>query len=330
MPEAPMPALSVVLVTPDSYATVRMTIRHLLAQTVVRQIELVLVVPVVAELHPHPEELTGFGAVRYVEVGRLDSIPAARAEGIRRARAPIVALAEDHAFPEPGWAEALLAAHAEGFAAVGPVMVNANPESAVSWADYLVGYGPWTDPAEPGPREHLPGHNSSYRRELLLEYGPRLDELLEAETILHWDLRARGYDLYLEPQARTRHMNFGLLHTFLFVQFQCGRAFAASRSKEWSPVRRACYALLWPALVLRRLSRHMADLQRVSRSRRVPPATRPILALGLLVDGLGQCTGFLCGAGEAPKRLSALEFRRYQYQPIPAPAMAAGEAGKPG
>lgn len=330
MPDASALSLSVILVTPDSYQTVRMTVRHLLAQTVARQIELVLVTPTVADLHPDPDELTGFGAVRFVELGRLGDSAVARAEGIRQAQAPLVALAEDHSYPEPGWAEALIAAYAPGYAAVGPVIVNANPDSAVSWADYLLAYGPWADPAEAGPREHLPGHNSSYRRELLLSYGPRLDELMEAETLLHWDLRAQGHEVYLEPRARTHHMNFGLLRTFLFVQFQCGRAFAASRSHEWPLLRRAVYALLWPALVLRRLGRHFSDFRRVSRGRRLPGAALPILALGLLDDGLGQLTGYLFGAGEAPKRLSALEFRRYRYQPVPAPVLPGGETGKPG
>jgi hypothetical protein len=42
------------------------------------------------------------------------------------ARAPIVALAEDHAFPAPGWAEALIAAHRDPWAAIGAVIRHPN------------------------------------------------------------------------------------------------------------------------------------------------------------------------------------------------------------
>jgi hypothetical protein len=45
--------------------------------------------------------------------------------------------------------------------------------------DYLAGYAPWIPPAERGESELVASHNSSYRREVLLAYGERLDGLLE-------------------------------------------------------------------------------------------------------------------------------------------------------
>ena len=50
-------------------------------------------------------------------------------------------------------------------------MRNANPKSAISWANLLIEYGPWLDPAPAGKASHLPGHNSSYKRDVLLGYG---------------------------------------------------------------------------------------------------------------------------------------------------------------
>jgi hypothetical protein len=86
----------------------------------------------------------------------------------------------------------LLAGHAEGtWAAVGPVVCNANPATAVSWANMLLEYAPWTESAERGPVAHLPGHNSSYRRDLLLAYSENLELLMESESILHWTSRPR-------------------------------------------------------------------------------------------------------------------------------------------
>src|SRR5205814_10620629 len=74
------------------------------------------------------------------------STAAARTLGIRSASAPIVAMTEEHSFPDPDWAEHLLAAYAEGgdrVAAVGAGIVNANPDSGVSWVNFLLEYGPW-------------------------------------------------------------------------------------------------------------------------------------------------------------------------------------------
>ena len=115
------------------------------------------------------------------------------AAGVRAARAPIVAFAEDHCFPEPAWARALLEAYAAGdIAAVGAVFRNANPGTLVSWCDFAIAYGPWIDPTPGGDQPFIAGHNSSYRRDVLLELGGRLDDLLESETVLHLELRARG------------------------------------------------------------------------------------------------------------------------------------------
>jgi hypothetical protein len=110
-----------------------------------------------------------------------------------------VVLTEDHCYPEPGWAEALVAAYDDRTAVVGPVVAHANEGGVVAWADYLLGYGPWLDPTPGGDVAYLPGHNSSYRREALLDYEPELERWLEAESVLHWDLRDKGWRLVLEP-----------------------------------------------------------------------------------------------------------------------------------
>ncbi len=213
------PALSVVLCTPDHYNTVRRTVRFLCAQTARKQIELILVAPAVADLGLQAEVVEEFCACQVVVIGVVTSVAAAYAAGVRRARAPVVALAEDHSFPYPNWAHALITRHREPWAAVGPVMLKANPGSLVSWCDFLIGYGPWADP-QPGHESlHLPGHNSSYKRSALMSYGDRLETMLAAETVLHADLHARGHRLYLDPAAKTAHVNFSQLLPWLRVQY---------------------------------------------------------------------------------------------------------------
>ncbi len=136
------PAMSIILATADGYETIRTTVRHLQAQTVRDRLELVIVAPSAERLGLDPCDVEGFESVRTVEVGPLRSIGSANASGIRAARAAIVALAEDHAYPTPGWAEAHMTAHASGWAAVGSVIRNPNhPRSTVAWADALMGFG---------------------------------------------------------------------------------------------------------------------------------------------------------------------------------------------
>ena len=208
-------------------------------------------------------------------MGPLHSVAAARAEGIRRARAPVVALAEDHSYPAPGWAQALIAAHREPWAAVGPVVANANPGSTMSWANHLVEYGPWIEPADPGPVDFLPGHNSAYKRALLLDYGPELEAMLEAECLLHQDLRTRGYQVYLEPRAKTYHLNYSKPFSWIPVHFHGSRLFAAARTRygRWGLRRRLVYASASVLIPLVRLRRIWA---------KVRPALRPGQFLRLL------------------------------------------------
>jgi hypothetical protein len=216
------PEMSVVLVTPDGYESIRTTMKHLRAQTVRDRLEIVIVAPSADTLHLHSAEIKEFLQFRVVEVNEVRSIAEGNAAGVRQASAPVVALAEDHSYPDPGWAAALIEAHRHAWAAVGPAVRNANPKSVTSWADFLIAYGPWSEPAAAGEVEHLPGHNSIYKRAILLDYGPGLEAMLEAESILHWDLRARGYRLYLEPKAKVAHLKFGLLSSLTQGQFALG------------------------------------------------------------------------------------------------------------
>src|ERR1700738_5080573 len=103
--------MSVVLVTLDSFATIRKTVRHLLRQTVRDRLELVIVAPSRQALGLGDSDVRGFCAVQVVELGPILSMSEARAAAARRATTPVVAFAEDHCYPDPNWAEQLLKGH---------------------------------------------------------------------------------------------------------------------------------------------------------------------------------------------------------------------------
>ena len=307
------PLLSVVVVTPDIVATVRKTLKFLRSQSVCERVEVLLVAPSREGLGLDESELREFHSHKVVEVGHMRSTARARAAGVRAASADVVAFAEDHAFPAQGWAEALLSRHAEGWAAVGPSMSNANPRSATSWANLLIEYAPWLEPCEAGEREHLPGHNGSYKRALLLEYGERLEAMLDAESVLHWDLRSRGQRLYLEPRARVFHQNFSAPSASLALRFNGGRLFASARAREWPAWRKLVYASASPLIPLVRCARIVGELLQPGRPRRLLPKVLPALFAGLVFDGAGECVGYALGAGEAMRKLSDMEFHRERY-----------------
>jgi hypothetical protein len=300
--------MSVIMVTPDRFETLRQTLKHLRAQTVADQLEIVIVAPSKTALELNAIALEPFYGYRVVEANPLQSSAEARAAGIRVATAPVVVFAEDHSFPARGWAAALIARHREPWAAVGPALVNGNPRTLLSWTNLLIEYGPWVDPVESGPRDHIPPHNSSYKRELLLAYGERLPAMMEAETVLQWDLRAQGRELYLESAAKTRHFNVSVVAVWIPLRFNVGRLFAGARARDWSVGKRILYTLASPLIPWLRFARAVPVARRCGH--RIFPRVLPMLLAGFVIDGFGELVGYACGGGQAVVNTSRFEFHR--------------------
>jgi hypothetical protein len=307
--------LSVVLITPDSFQTIRRTVGCLARQTACDRIELVVIAPASAHIEVDAALVAPLAGVQIVQLASLSPTGPARAAGIRAARAPVVAFGEEHCFPEPTWAQALLDAHRGDYAAVGPAMHNANPETVVSWADLIIGYGPWAAPVSRHEPEYLPGHNSSYKRAVLLEYGAALDTLMEAETVLMWDLRSKGHRLLLDPAAATAHMNFGYWSSWLPAMLLNGRAFADTRAATWSLPKRLAFAAASPAIPLVRLGRALGHARRLGRGGGFLARVVPTLCVGLVADGLGQMAGYAFGAGNAHAKMAEYEWHRMKHAP---------------
>ena len=311
-----VPALSVVLATSGDFTTIEATVHHLRRQSIADRLELVIVAQAPTALAAGDQAFQGFWGHQVIGAGSVLSGGRANTAGVRAARAPVVALAEDHCFPEPEWAAALLERHDCGdVAAVGPLLRNANPATLVSWCDFVIGYGRWIDPTSTGEQPFLPGHNSSYRKSILLEFGACLEDLLGTETVLHLEIRRRGHRLVIEPRARAAHTNFGRIGPWLPAQFYHGRVFAAERARRWNLARRIFYAVASPLIPCVRLVRAMGHLRRSERPRPSLLRLTPLLALGLSADGIGQLLGYLLGAGAAPSQLARFEFRRVDHVP---------------
>ena len=103
--------------------------------------------------------------------------------------------------------------------------------------------------------KYLPANHSCYRRELLLEYGDRLPDMLEMEPVLHADLLAGGHRLFQEPGSIAYHLNFSNLAYSAREYFHASKVFAAQRRQSWGLTRRLVYTAGSPLLPLIRLKR---------------------------------------------------------------------------
>lgn len=309
---ADRPAVSVVLVTRDALAPLRRTLDALRSQTIAQSVEPVVVAVSGPPVDPAAPELAGLAAAQAVRTAD-QGLGSALATGVAAARAEIVALGEDHAFPAPTWAEQVVAAHRDGAAAVGPALDNANPSSVASWTNFLLAYGAWARPVEGGAADELPVHNSSYRRAALLELGERLGAALAREGALYPALRASGGRLQLEPSVVVAHENPSRLASTALLRFNAGRMYAARRAERerWQAPRRLLYVAGAPLIPPLRLARLVRDLR--SRGLQMRPRVMAGLALGTALDGAGQLVGFAAGAGDALARLEAFELDRERH-----------------
>jgi len=303
------PALSAIVIIPDTYDTVRNTMKHLQSQTAAKQMEIVIVKPTRLQIGLDEVDLNHFHSWRIVELDKVTSIARGFAAGIKGARAPIVALTEDHSYPDEKWAELFIAAHQNPRAVVGPSMRNGNPDNMLSWADFYQAYGEWTPPISSGPVRLLPGHNSSYKRGILLEFGEELEILMEAESVLHRRLQAKGYELYLESGTCTSHLNFNTWSSWMPKRYYSGRQFASTWANSWSWQRRLLFTVASPLVPWIRLLRVQRNVRR-SQSLGFLLRLLPFMLTGLLMEGVGHMMGYAAGAGDSFEKVGKYEFHR--------------------
>lgn len=316
--------LTAVLLAPHQLEGIAETVGFLLAQTAREHIELLAVVDADSPFEWPQNVVESFGATRVVALpstlSSTRSVGESNAQAVREAASPLVVFCEDHSFPEPEWAQSLINAHKdEKHAAVGPCVCNANPATAMSWTNFLLEYGAWTALERGLKMSHLPGHNSCYKRAILLSYGEELGAMLEAESVLHWDLLRRGHTLFLEAQARTHHMNFSVALPSAALRFHGGRSFASARSAAWPKSRRLIFALASPLIPLVRWNRILPIWRRVQREQRksrqkpLPRFVPLLLAVALMMDALGEMFGYARGEGNSRQYLWEIEFNRRRF-----------------
>lgn len=235
----------------------------------------------------------------------------ARALGVRRARAAVVAFVEEHCRVRPGWARALVEAHRGPWVGVGAEVHCGNPEGALSRAVALMNYHPWLAPAAPGEHALLPGHNSSFKRAALLAYGERLEELLRAEVVLYAALTAAGGRLFLEPRAAFEHDNETRLGDILHGFFLWHRMYGPLRAREgdWGLMRRGLYVLL-AALVPAYFAVRLLYVLARRRPHLLGAALRglPYMLVAQAASATGQAVGLVSGAGQAERAFTQHEL----------------------
>lgn len=261
----------------------------------------------------------GCGPVPHADAPRVRVLPqpreatyaGMRAQGVAAARAPVVAFLEEHVRVRPGWAAAQLAAFRDGWDGVGTAVAVANPGCGEADLVGLLSYGLFFPPVDGGESELLPGHNASYRTEVLRSLGDDLEPLLHADLELQRRLRADGRRLCLLPEVTIDHLSEGSLRQLargVFLFYRCYGPLRA-RSAGWSRLRRAGYVLATPLVPV-----YFVTLFGLRLWRRRSPHLRlllrhvPAVLAVQLCAAAGQALGLLRGEGDAQRRFTDYEL----------------------
>ena len=222
-------------------------------------------------------------------------IPRLRYKGVVRSTGRLVAILEDHAEVDRGWASSILKAHEGPWAAVGGAVENGR-DGFTNWAVFFCEYAPYMAPVPEGDHDDLPGNNIAYKRPYLLRHARLLDEG-KWESWINGRLRADGAAIASTNAMVVRHIKpFGLAY-FLNQRFHFARSYAGMRRVDQSSAIRLVYgagSLLLPFLLTARVTRTV-----LKKGRHLGRflLTWPLVVLFLTVGAVGEMMGYLFGAG---------------------------------
>ena len=240
--------------------------------------------------------------VRLIEADPRTTIPDLRAMAFAAARAPVVAVIEDHVLVPPGWADQLLLAQRQGLTVVGGSVRNAATERTVDWAAFLCEYSHLLPPLTAGPVMSITGNNTAYRRDLLERFRDAVTSG-RWENHLHETLRAHGEQLYCRPEIEVRHKKHYTVREYTAQRYLYARSYAAARVQGRPAFVAAAYGLAATLLPPVLLGRIVKNAWSRPAYRGVLGRSLPLLTVFVTAWAAGEMVGAWRGPGDSLSRV---------------------------
>jgi hypothetical protein len=296
-----MPDLSVVVPSVNGFSDLEGCLRALEAQRDDADIQVVVVDRLGEALRARVR--SEFPRAELVEVRPDTTIPAMRAIGIDRCRAPVVGVIEDHVLVRHGWARGMLDAVAEGHEVVGGPIENAAEDTLMDWASFLCEYSHCLPPLPDGEVDWLPGNNVVYTKRLLDSHHHVLEEH-KWENRLHDAVREAGTPLTCRSDLVVDHKKHFTFGEYMYLRYQYSRSYAGARVLDLPLPRRLAYAVgalaLPPVLFYRTVSR----IRSKGRHTEWLLPSAPYIAVFVLAWAWGELVGYVAGAGSSLSKVT--------------------------
>lgn len=242
-----------------------------------------------------------FRSIVVVQTAAATSIPAMRAIGIGQARAPAVAVIEDHVLVPASWSRRMLDA-LEDSDVVGGTVVNAATDRTTDWAAFLCEYSHLLASRD-GALDTLTGNNVVYRRRVLDKYVATLADG-RWEDHLHEALRRDGVRVKCDPSIVVGHKMRYRVRDYLAQRYWYSRSWAGLRGRAMTAPRRTlagAVRIVLPPVLLYRIVR---SVLKAGRYRAELARSLPLLAVFVCAWAAGEMVGFVAGPGDALVRVS--------------------------
>lgn len=297
--------VTVGLIAGEMRSRAERSLRHLLRQTAIERMEIVVV-----DMTPAAGPIEGADdpRVRYVPRSGYSYYCEAQAEIMRQAKAPIVAYIEDHCFATPEWAASVLDTFSDPkVAVVNYTFTNANPDTYLSRSILVAEYGRWMAPHPGGPVAHSSSTNVAYRTDLLRAAAGKEGDTFEAEFLIHRHIRERGGLMCVSPRATVAHESWLEISRACVANGSNTRVLGARRAElgRWGLPRRLAMAsamTIMPALGLARLAWSMRNRPALWSAY---VAALPVVSLIYAYCAWSEALGYVVGEGGSRE-----EFRR--------------------
>lgn len=222
-----------------------------------------------------------------------------RARGLAEARGEIVALLEDHGYPDRHWARNMWVEHRAGCAAVGGAIEN-GIDRPLNWAVYFSDFFRYHNPVPAGESRLASDVNVSYKRTAL----DSIRSLLSAsfrETTVNQALLERGEKIRLSPAVIVQQSRKNLsIAGALKERFIWGRSYAGGRSREIGDKRLifGVFCPVLPLVLIFRIARTVFQRRRlVGAFLKAFPLVVPLAASW----SLGELVGYITARPTVPK-----------------------------
>jgi len=224
------------------------------------------------------------------------AVPELRAAGIAAARAPYVAVIEDHCVVHRDWSRAVVSAHEAGYPVVGGPVRNAAPRLR-DWAAFFVEYADFMEPLPAGEVPGLTGMNVSYDRRAIEAMQPLLDQG-RWESWLHPHLAGEGMRFRADPAIALDHVMRFDVSFFVSQRYHYARSHAGARNPELG-IKRIAYLGGSPLIVPLMYTRTARAVLGKGRHRLRFFLTTPLILFYLTIWAWGEAVGYALGGGRS-------------------------------